>query len=88
MSELFRVLITYNTNSHRTYEAVCRLHTAWQDWEAERKRTGRENRPARTPEEEEEDHQYMMVKKSDPLKRFQDPQASDGLHYIRIIVWD
>ena len=88
MSELFRDLITYNTNSHRTYDAVCRLHTAWQDWEAERKRTGRENRPARTPEEEDEDHQYMMVKKSDPLKRFQDPQASNGLHYIRIIVWD
>jgi hypothetical protein len=86
MSELLRVLITHNCNSHRTYETVCELHTAWQDWEAERKREGRENRPARTPEEEEEDHQFMMMKKSDPLKRFQDPQASNGLHYICIIV--
>ena len=28
----------------------------------------------------------MLMKKSDPLKRFQDPQASNGLRYIRIII--
>jgi metacaspase-1 len=86
MSELLRVLITHDCNSHRIYETVCELHTAWHDWEAERKREGRENRPARTPEEEEENRHYMMMKLSDPLYRFQDPQASNAPHHIRVIV--
>lgn len=86
MSELLMVLITHDCNSHRTYEKVCELHTAWQNWEAERKREGRENRPARTPEEEAENRHYTMMKLSDPLNRFQDPQASNALHHIRVIV--
>jgi len=81
ISKFFNVLGIYRCNSHKTYETVCELHTAWRDWQAERQREGRANRPPHTPEEEDEDRQYAMMLVSDPLKRFQDPQVST-LYYI------
>jgi len=61
--------------SHKTYDTVCQLHAAWKQWQADRIREGRMDRPPRTSTEEEEYRQYEIMRKRNPLKRFQDPQV-------------
>ena len=56
-------------NSHKTYETICKLHTAWKQWEAAREAEICMNYPA------ENDRVYETLKKDDPLKIFQDPQV-------------
>jgi len=62
--------------SHKTYETVFNLHAAWKQWQADRSKKDCPNYQARTPEEEEEDNLYEIMKRSNPLKRFQDPQLA------------
>jgi metacaspase-1 len=64
--------MTRTANSHKTYETVCNLHAAWKQWQADRAREGRADRPARTSTEAEEDRQYNIMK---TLKRYQEPQV-------------
>lgn len=67
------------TISHNTYETVCQLHAAWKAWQADRIRQGRMDRQPRTSTEEEEDREYEIMRKGDPLKRFQDPQLASHM---------
>jgi len=61
------------TVSHKTYETICKLHTAWKQWEAAREAAGSMDCPA------ENDRVYETLKKDDPLKIFQDPQLASHM---------
>lgn len=69
-------LIVHIVNSHNTYQTVCNLHAAWKQWQEERRKAGRMDRPPRTPTEAEEDREFEIMRRGDPLKKFQDPQVS------------